>query len=1169
MSSKAPLNPFGSSKTDAAKADNSNGPNFGALLTKVYQDHEPSKIPDIPVLLKKYKGNEVTMLEKVAKKYGIRNPLGTVMPCAIGSPETKITTKAFAGSVSTDFPPPASNTASFSGLPPRSLLPSIPLGKSMAAESVLKPTMPAGSLGYPPLSLSAPTNRLDKSFNPASLDNFESSRIATTPAVAVASMRDGLPNANALASSQFLTASSPMMTNPPTDSFVGSSIQSRNEIDRQILSGSNAVLKRQVSTFEAQFVEAMQAFQESIQSLRHESPTAVDTFEKDLRVFIENREKMWNYFFDFNSEAAVHRQRCVFSLSRVPDLERQIGEAQRLITVHKKSQSGQNGTVSTQALDADSEIMRRRLAAEAIMIPRLVDILEGGVRLREAVQHDRVTKMHIVATGKEALLETVKNVTDLSSVINSASSRCYSKVVDMSNKVPRTWDEHAWKSPEQKVRNRRMRIIRHPNVENTLTASPQGYELVLERRHSNLRKWQTMEKQLQVTRADTPKQSKIVLAVPLLKFRRERIPTSHSFAARKGQNSLLLSPPQLEKGTWGSSSGTSIDADLFSVPTSSLVTRPDWDAGFTTDQMKARNISFNLPRHLNEVKSTDTVRESLAQYGTTPEKLAKVMESKARAAAASKTAPDEPTPNHPPTFTKKLPLPSAGLPTTPSRNPGPFAPKSVSESPVPTLSRPKSSGYPPMPSTAPSLIGSENEPSEPSSKSQKKPEKIDLSPFGGMQSLGAALFPAVAPASGGSVFASSKEPDPSKAAATNKPDYHALLTKFYETHNPEKVKDVAKHLDRYKDREDEMFGKLAARYKTANPLDTVSSTLAAAPTTSFGAPGGSKKQFGTILESSAIGLTTSTTPFGAKESPFGSVPSMAVPSPFGSTTQGDSSFFGGSAPSGTGPTPFGSAPSAFGTSTVSSSQAAPAFGSAVSPNTAFGMQSQASIASPFTTAQSPPFGTAAFSAPTPFGGKSNRELLVAFYQQYNAAKLSDVDMVLQKYEGQEEKLFRNLAHKYKLDPSVFGLSQTSKPTTTTGGFAGGFGQASQLGGGNAFDGGTPSSALGFGTTSALSASSAFGSGGFGSTPAPAATGFGTSGGFGSSTTAQGFGSHSTFGKTPAVGGFGSLAQQGGGGFGTPASGGFGGASPFGAPASGAFATGGTQFGGSPFGAPRR
>ncbi|KAI2494210.1 hypothetical protein MHU86_20313 [Fragilaria crotonensis] len=67
MSSKAPSNPFASSTPEAAKADSSNGPNYGALLMKVYQDHEPSKIPDIPALLKKYKGKEEVMLERLRK----------------------------------------------------------------------------------------------------------------------------------------------------------------------------------------------------------------------------------------------------------------------------------------------------------------------------------------------------------------------------------------------------------------------------------------------------------------------------------------------------------------------------------------------------------------------------------------------------------------------------------------------------------------------------------------------------------------------------------------------------------------------------------------------------------------------------------------------------------------------------------------------------------------------------------------------------------------------------------------------------------------------------------------------------------------------------------------------------------------------------------------------
>jgi hypothetical protein len=158
------------------------------------------------------------------------------------------------------------------------------------------------------------------------------------------------------------------------------------------------------------------------------------------------------------------------------------------------------------------------------------------------------------------------------------------------------------------------------------------------------------------------------------------------------------------------------------------------------------------------------------------------------------------------------------------------------------------------------------------------------------------------------------------------------------------------------------------------------------------------------------------------------------------------------------------------------------------------------------------------------GGRSYREILVAFYQKYNAAKLSDVDNVLTKYKGQEENLFRKLAEKYLVDPALFGVSQAAPPAPA---FGSGFGQPSPLGGG-------PSMASPFGTVApTVPASNPPSGGGFAQFAAGPSSGF--SGG----------------GAAAAGGGFGSLAQSAGTGFGgagfAPGPSPFGTATPFGAP----------------------
>lgn len=165
-----------------------------------------------------------------------------------------------------------------------------------------------------------------------------------------------------------------------------------------------------------------------------------------------------------------------------------------------------------------------------------------------------------------------------------------------------------------------------------------------------------------------------------------------------------------------------------------------------------------------------------------------------------------------------------------------------------------------------------------------------------------------------------------------------------------------------------------------------------------------------------------------------------------------------------------------------------------------------------------------------FNGKTARDLLLQFYKEKNPSKVSDVDKLLAKYSGREDHMFRNLAKKYNLDPSVLGVSAGApapspgfgSPSATPA-----FGQASPMGTGTSPFG---QSSGGFGQPST-----------FGGGPKP------------SGTSTFGSGMTSSFGSS----GFGSLAQS------SPSPFGVGQSSGFGAPAA--------SFGSvsSPFGAPRR
>jgi len=308
--------------------------------------------------------------------------------------------------------------------------------------------------------------------------------------------------------------------------------------------------------------------------------------------------------------------------------------------------------------------------------------------------------------------------------------------------------------------------------------------------------------------------------------------------------------------------------------------------------------------------------------------------------------------------------------------------------------------------------------------------------------------------------------------------------------------------------------------------------------------------------SGAGGLTSGTqAPF---KSPFGSNNTKVAPSPtpFGQSV-------------GVSPTPFGApaGPSAsFGQVTAAMPSSTGPFGSAPAP--------------------APPLGT-----PGTFGGKNPRDILAQFYQQYNPTKLAEVDKLLAKYAGREEQMFRNLANKYNIDPSLFGLPGNTNTVATapsqfgaqpSGGSGGSFGQSSSLGGRMGGLGGgmissptpfgkamatAPAAGGVFGASSGTSANTGFGS--LASTNSPgfanaASSPFsGQSGGFGSNP--GGFGSMGTSGVGGAAGGSAGGTSGFGGAAGSSAGGGFGamggtGGAGFGAP-SGGFA--------SPFGGPRR
>mmetsp|Transcript_25338 Transcript_25338/g.51551 ORF Transcript_25338/g.51551 Transcript_25338/m.51551 type:complete len:697 (+) Transcript_25338:154-2244(+) len=393
------------------------------------------------------------------------------------------------------------------------------------------------------------------------------------------------------------------------------------------------------------------------------------------------------------------------------------------------------------------------------------------------------------------------------------------------------------------------------------------------------------------------------------------------------------------------------------------------------------------------------------------------------------------------------------------------------------------------------------------------------------------------------------------SSSTDK-DYHKLLSDFYRKHNPQKVSEVGQTLAKYKGREPAMFAKLAQKYETNNPLDEFSTSTPHSPTkppiqaapsalcfdsnsvsSSFAGLGGlsgslssqskvpgepktapgpksaamTTAAFGPTMTASPSPFTKSSAPSSSPftsnntaapfPSPFNTTPASASPSPFGafspSATPGGLGAFSSQSVPGESKSPFSSAPIA---PFSSSKQGPSSFGNGASGSSVFGG------ITPATPFSSSPFGQSSHPASAPslgfsnakFGGRSPRDMLVSFYQTHNPSKVGEVDKALAKYAGKEEQMFLNLAKKYNVDPSMFGINMSAQAPAPA---PNAFGVPSSLGGTGGF--GSSSAGLsGFGAASVPSNT-------FGSLASGSSGGFG---GFASSTSSFG-GSTDTFGSS--------------------------------------------------------
>ncbi|CAB9499360.1 Nucleoporin 153kDa [Seminavis robusta] len=1044
----------------------------------------------------------------------------------------------------TPFGAPASSGSS-SAFPPMSAKAPTPFGASAS-----KPAS-SGSSAFPPMSNKAPTpfgaavgtgdasrkGKLARSAEGETKTSVQSSSLPGMGHMSVTPQKQGI---SAIGSPPARSPPTPVFS-PPTKSPPASASRSSTRL----------ALPQNISDCEQQLFALTENLNQTLARIAHYRPDAKDSLHDHLENLVADIQKMQTLCSDCSGLLAENGRKSAFLLSRKADLSRQVAEARHLVDASMSTQQTAEGTgalLASQPLDRDSEMQRRALATKSVEVQKLLNIVKNRLVL--------LTK--ICATDPDAarndLLQTLVNSFSRIKLFSTETKRLAEKVGELSEKIPSRPSQAA--PAAKRHRSRKPPKIEPLSVRGSASSASRPRQVQPSNDDSRSKKaerWAAVEASLQGFQSQivTKKSLKQFPAVKAKPAKQQKTPN------RKPTQSFLLPPsttPALPLATLAPANTPQL---LLSQPPT-MATRSAWDRVSELD--KAKNVSLQLPEGLNEVTFAGESRKALAGFGTTPEKVKESSDVIRR--GVSPRPPSRPKQSPPANERKKsasdaFPPLSSKAPTNPFSTKTPSA-DSDAAAKVPTIAKlpgDQSLKGPAMASmsikdaltTAPKRLASGGKDRGPFDSASK-------SPFGSMGGLGTSLF-------GEKVNPSSSEPSAGPGGST--PDYKGLLTEFYQKHNPEKVKDVDKYLAKFSDKIPELFAKLANKYKVENPLKSAqlpaASHAAASPfpmtSASTGAPppppsGSEPNQMKSPFDSSKPPAALSpfgSTPAKGPQSLFGNAAS-STPA-FGSSTPTPAPAFGSSTPA---PAGFGSPAPAFGSS---SATATPAFG-ANAPAPAFGSPSPFG-APPATPAfGNAPAGPTMQSTPAGgsqqlFGGRPPRDVLVQFYQKIGKAdQIQKIDGILQKYQGQEEKLFSNLQHKYGDNWTMFVKQSSPAPafgTPAGGGFGspspGGFGQASALGGARP----SPFGGGGFGQPSALGQSSGM-PGGMGMSGGGGGTFGNSSSGFGGAS----FGalaqnaSPSPFGAPPAAaapGGFGGSAAGGGFGSSPP----FGSATPFGAP----------------------
>ena len=707
-------------------------------------------------------------------------PAPTPKPAAAAFPPMSSTApKPFGGVSKSPAPAPAPKPAS-SAFPPISSTAPKPFG-GVGKSPGPAPAHKTASAAFPPMSSTAPRPFGGVSKSPA-------------PAAAFPPMSSNAPkpfgSTNKEPAPKLANAASVGSTSSqsPTD-------QTHSGDPGRSISVPHAHLSKASKQMQV-LIQDMDKMNESSYAMGQKLASAILTLEQKAEGLINSTNRYREQLLTLDDVSKEMKEQRAFALSRNTDSKRQAAGARKSLGAIRSSSALSDG-VCVNNLDADSEFARRNIAASAISISRRVALAKERIGTMEKLNEGNIAPLsqQIMKIYKQS-----KAFEDL--VVPRITNKIQTNHRKLGGGASSTSGKYEFVDDEDDAD-----VVTPASIQRARHTSRQAD------RTQNISCWKSIE-------ATLPGLESVECNFDNLQphGRARKAPHPPARLAGDGSSNLLLSrSPFRNSGPERVGLSDFPKTSIFSPPSRSRP-RSAWETPSTIEQveMKKQFTSMPVPTALPEMSLLDSAKTTLAGFSTTPEKLKAAVE-------ASTFVPT----SEAPTAARKIPASSVTTPISMSKNPTVAKLPSANETKVDSQKKaPPAPAFPPLSAVAPknpfSSIVKDN---------KKKPEDSSATsaPQGGLTKTTSPSSPAPAPSSlegmgglGASLFSGSDQSKQSTAGgsllsttpapgfssnalapgSTTNPssttsDYKSMLTSFYQKHNPAKVNDVDKHLQKY------------------------------------------------------------------------------------------------------------------------------------------------------------------------------------------------------------------------------------------------------------------------------------------------------------------------------------------------------------------------------------